>query len=56
MSGTFNSFSPIPGAQPSEPVAHSPHEQLQEEEFDYLTAYYNSGVDEESSARSGILR
>jgi hypothetical protein len=60
MSGTFNSLPPFPGAQPSEPrselVAHSPQEQLQEEDFDYLAAYYNSGVDEESSARSSILR
>jgi hypothetical protein len=58
MSGTFNS-PPFPGAQPLEPrselVAHSPQEQLQED-FDYLAAYYNSGVDEESSARSSILR
>ena len=55
MSGTFNSLPPFPGAQTSEPVPLSPQEQLQEEEFDYLAAYYNSGVDEES-ARSSILR
>jgi hypothetical protein len=57
MSGTFNALPPLPpGAQPSEPATSSPQEQLHEEDFDYVAAYYNSGGDEEPGARSSILR
>jgi hypothetical protein len=52
-SGTFGPLPPMPGAQPPEPDASSLH---QEDEFDYISAYYNSGGDEEARARSSILR
>ena len=55
MSGSSNPLPPLPGAQP---VSTAPEQNLaQEEEFDYLSAYYlNNGGDEESSANSNVLR
>jgi hypothetical protein len=55
MSGSSNPLPPLPGAQP---VSAPPEQNLgQEEEFDYLSAYYlNNGGDEESSANSNVLR
>jgi hypothetical protein len=54
--GTSNPLPPLPGVRPPEPVASSPQELHQEDEFDYIAAYYNSGGDEESRPRSGVLR
>ena len=55
MSG---SLPPLPGAIPSGPVTYTPPEQnlSQEEEFDYLSAYYlNNGGGEESPANPNVL-
>jgi hypothetical protein len=46
----------MPGAPPPEPDVSSLHALHQEDEFDYISAYYNSGGDEEARARSSILR
>ena len=59
MSGASNPLPPVPGAQPSGLVPSTPPEQYlgQEEEFDYLSAYYlNNGGEEESSANPNVLR
>ena len=56
MSGSFGPLPPMPGTQPPEPDASSLHALHQEDEFDYISAYYNSGGDEEARARSSILR
>lgn len=63
-SGTTGPMSPPPGAQP--PELSSPSQELHnEDEFDYISAYYSAGGDEpaslppsytESRARSGSLR
>jgi hypothetical protein len=63
-SGTMGSMSSLPGAQPLDPSS-SPQELHNEDEFDYISAYYSAGGDEpagsppsytESRARSGSLR
>lgn len=63
-SGTMGSMSSLPGAQPPGPSS-SPQEVHHEDEFDYISAYYSAGGDEqaapppsytESRARSGSLR
>jgi len=59
MSGSLNPLPSLPGALPSGPVTYTPSEQNlnQEEEFDYLSAYYlNNGGDEESPANPNVLR
>jgi hypothetical protein len=63
-SGTTGPMSPPPGAQPPE-LSSPPQEMHNEDEFDYISAYYSAGADEpassppsytESRARSGSLR
>lgn len=58
-SGASNPLPSLPGAQLSGPATSTPPEQYlgQEEEFDYLSAYYlNNAGDEESSANSNVSR
>lgn len=64
VSGTFSPMSPPPGAQPPVLAPSLAQEQQQEDEFDYISAYYSAGADDaasppsytESRARSGSLR
>ena len=63
MSGPLSPTSLLPGAQPPQ-LPPRPQEQHQEDEFDYITAYYSAGGDDAGSppsytdtrARSSSLR
>ena len=62
--GLFDSTSSLPTAQAPIPAPSQPQEQPQEDEFDYISAYYGSEGDDlggplgvgETRARSGSLR
>ncbi|KAI0266407.1 hypothetical protein BC834DRAFT_127325 [Gloeopeniophorella convolvens] len=64
LGGAFGSTPSLPTSQPPEPVPPLPQAPAQEDEFDYISAYYSGGGDElepppainEPRARSSSLR
>jgi hypothetical protein len=64
MGGTFSPTSSMPGALPPQPSPQLPQELHQDDEFDYISAYYSAGGGDEAAppsytdtrARSGSLR